>query len=160
MEKKVVKVRTRINTCTDDLGFSLFEMLIALVILSFVSLTIANSLNYVSKNKNLEQSIDNLVKHLKEVHLESRKSGSIEWVKFDLKNKTYFTSLRRKDFQLPVEAEIDILSAEEYSTDNKFSTIYFYGELGASGGIIKLRTKTKNKKIEIHSITGFVKSEE
>ena len=123
-------------------GFTLLELVVALVILSILAASVLPSIERLSESMRYHSTVRELVLSAREAKRKARALGMPVDLLVDTSTKRFVltASPASEDFSrsiaIPEELEVDVTYAREVSPDNKTAAIRFYPEGGATGGEI------------------------
>ncbi len=152
-----------------DKGFSLLELIVVLVIISFSIALVAPSLSRISKTVELKGATKKISAILRYYRSEAVNRGKVYQIFFDsnLKEvKVQSVELIEekappKIYSLPEGVQIKEIKVDSPQYPSDLPTIEFYPNGGSNGGTVLLDSKDlKGYKIKVNFLTGIVQIEQ
>ena len=143
-------MRTRIsltnlsNMSVSHKGFTLLELVVALVIVSLLASAAVPSLQRYAESSRYHSTVRDLVLSAREAKRKSRALGEPVDLLIDTRAKRFLLTTKplKADFDdavvIPDELEVSVVYAREVSPGDGIAAIRFYPEGGATGGEITL----------------------
>jgi len=159
-------------------GFSLLELIVVLVIISFSIALVAPSLSRISKTVELKGATKKISAILRYYRSEAVNRGKVYQIFFDSNLKevkvqsvesieekgeeeTKKEKAPQKIYSLPEGVQIKEIKVDSPQYPSDLPTIEFYPNGGSNGGTVFLDSKDlKGYKIKVHFLTGVVQIEQ
>ena len=145
------------GTTADDRGFTLFELLVAMTLLSLAAVITLAWLPGLEDRMAVDQSAKQIERVLVRAADEARASGSDRIVRFEAKANSPRLILGDRIVALDPTINISWLGAREAGADSERSSVVFLATGGASGGAVELSRGQVRVNIEIDWLTGNVR---
>jgi general secretion pathway protein H len=157
-------------------GFSLLELIIVLIIMSFSIALIAPSLSRFSKSAEIRATAQKVSSILRNSRSEAVNRGEVYQVLFDLRSGAVSVRTIRPEemeteetkdkkgsgrtFSIPGRIEIREMKTDPGQYPSELPAIEFYPNGGSNGGSFLLEGEDQRQyRLQVHSITGVVKIE-
>jgi general secretion pathway protein H len=149
----------RVGTITDDRGFTLLELLVALALLAIVSAVILAWLPSMADRLAVERLARQIELVLSRAASDARLTGSDQIVAFDLSGHAPRLVVGNRTIDLDPSIDMKWVGASELGSNSDRSAIAFLATGGASGGSVALRRGQARTSVAIDWLTGNVRQE-
>lgn len=138
-------------------GFTLFEMLVALVISSVVMVLVAVNINSGNDSAKLESTSRELLSALRFVRSKALLKKQEFCLIINLNNNTYEINADKKlVYQMDNSIAVSLKVAENKSLKNNEASICFFEDGSSTGGTIQLEKNKITRTLVVNWITGNV----
>jgi len=135
-------------------GFTLLEIMIALVIASLAMAIVLPNIPSVLASVKLKSTSRDIVSTLRSARSQSIIKGASYSVIFNVDEKNYFVKDKEKLHEIPNILNIELLSADTERLSAEQSGIRFFSDGSSTGGRITLSTDKKSLAVDINWLTG------
>jgi general secretion pathway protein H len=149
----------RTGRTPNDHGFTLLELLVAMVLLSIVSVLVLAWVPSMADRLAIDQSARRIERVLSHAAREAKSTGSDQIVGFDLSGHTPTLMAGSRTIELDPSIEMRWIAASEVGSNSERSAIAFMATGGASGGAVELRRGQARASVEVDWLTGNVRQE-
>ncbi len=140
-----------------DRGFTLFEILVVLVIFTLILTIVPPFLPNVIASSQTKTATRELTANLKKTRSMAITQQKEYALSVDVEKKIFSVDNKPEKLNLPDESRVTIITARsEQESDNK-GQIRFFPDGSSTGGQIKIGYKSKEYIIDVNWLTGIVK---
>lgn len=144
-----------IATGRKDVGFSLLEIMVALVILALSVTLVGVAFGRSSVGFRFEAAAQELALSLREAKARALRSGKDVALVIDVDTRAYRLQ-SDQPVQLPPDIDLSVVSAGEVMATTRRPVISFAPDGGSTGGSIRLTLDDRSSTISIDWLTGAI----
>jgi type II secretion system protein H len=149
----------RTGRTPSDHGFTLLELLVAMALLSIVSVLMLAWLPSVADRVAVDQSARQIDRALSHAAVQAKSTGSDQIAVFSLSGRTPTLIAGDRTIALDPSIEMTWLAASELGSNSERSAIVFLATGGASGGSVTLGRGEARSRIAVDWLTGNTRRE-
>jgi len=146
-------MKTSSETSNNREGFTLAELLVALLVLGLAITLVAPMLFQNSSARDLRRSVEMIETATRMAQTEARLSGRDTLLSFDLDARTLTIMPSERGFQLSREIDLRATVAEQ-ELDGDIASVRFFPEGATTGGTFLLNLDDSERAVRISWITG------
>lgn len=138
-------------------GFTLLELLVVLVIMGFVAALVMPRLSSSARLQE-DASLTRFLQTLRLTRMEAIRQGTESWVRVDVENRTFESSLGRHG-RLPSMGRIDLIAADRERVSETVGGFAFLSNGMSTGGRVEFISGQTIQSVNIDWLTGRISVE-
>jgi type II secretion system protein H len=150
---------SRIGRTPDDYGFTLLELLVAMALLSIVSVLVLAWLPSMADRLAVDRSARQIDRVLSRAASDAKSTGSDQIATFDLSGRLPTLAAGNRTVELDPSIAMKWLAASEAGSDAERSAVVFLATGGASGGSVTLRRGEASTSVKVDWLSGATRRE-